>query len=169
MTMVTTERMIIFPISKEELKIKVEKEPDCEMKQAYYEMLDGCIKNPEQHLWYTAWMMQLKEGNKPLIGDLCFKGLNKNGTVEIGYGINQEYEGIGLTTEAVIAMTKWASEQPGVLHIEAETDPDNTASQKVLQKAGFLPNGVMGEEGPRFEWKNCQTSIRHIRQHGLDA
>lgn len=155
MTMITTERMIIFPISKEELKIKIEKEPDEEMKQAYSEMLDGCVKNPEQYLWHTVWMMQLKEGDKPSIGDLCFKGLDEKGTVEIGYGINQRYEGRGLTTEAVIALTKWASEQPGVLHIEAETEPHNTASQKVLQKAGFLPNGVMGEEGPRFEWKNC--------------
>lgn len=155
MTMITTERMIIFPISKEELKIKIEKEPDAEMKQAYSEMLDGCVKNPKQHLWYTVWMMQLKEGDKPFIGDLCFKGLDEKGTVKIGYGIDQKYESRGLTTEAVIALIKWASEQPGVLHIEAETDPHNIASQKVLQKAGFLPNGVMGEEGPRFEWKNC--------------
>ena len=92
---------------------------------------------------------------QPFIGDLCFKGLDEKGTVEIGYGIDQKYESRGLTTEAVIALIKWASEQPGVLHIEAETDPHNIASQKVLQKAGFLPNGVMGEEGPRFEWKNC--------------
>ena len=93
--------MIIFPISKEELKIKIEKEPDAEMKQAYSEMLDGCVKNPKQHLWYTVWMMQLKEGDKPFIGDLCFKGLDEKGTVEIGYGIDQKYESRGLTTEAL--------------------------------------------------------------------
>ena len=153
MARITTERMVIFPISKEELKIKIEKEPDAEMKQAYSEMLDGCVKNPEQHLWYTVWIMQLKAGNNPVVGDLCFKGLSEKGIVEIGYGINPEYEGRGLTTEAVIAMTEWASGQPGVLCIEAETDPQNIASQKVLQKAGFMPNGVMGKEGPRFEWK----------------
>jgi len=30
------------------------------------------------------------------------------------------------------------------------TDPDNKASQRVLAKAGFIANGVMGLEGPRF-------------------
>lgn len=153
MIKIVTERMILTPISRKELRIKIEKETDAEMKQAYSEMLAGCIKNPEQYLWYTVWMMQLKDGNKPFVGDLCFKGLDKTGTVEIGYGIYPAYEGRGLTTEAVIAMTKWAAEQPGVLHIEAETDPENIASQKVLQKAGFLPNGIIGEEGPRFEQK----------------
>ena len=39
MTAVTTERMIIFPISREELKSKMEKERSVEMKQAYSEML----------------------------------------------------------------------------------------------------------------------------------
>lgn len=164
MTSIATERMVIYPITNEELKTKIEKEPDAEMKQAYSEMLDGCVKNPKQHLWYTVWMMQLNEGNKPLVGDLCFKGLDEKGIVEIGYGIYPEYEGRGLTTEAVRAMTQWASEQPGVLRIEAETDPQNVASQKVLRKAGFMPNGVMGKEGPRFEWKNDEASIR---QHGL--
>lgn len=159
MTAVTTERMIIFPISREELKSKMEKERSVEMKQAYSEMLAGCVDHPKQHLWYTVWMMQLKEENKPFVGDLCFKGLDENGTVEIGYGIYPEYEGRGLTTEAVIAMTRWASEQPGVRHIEAETDPYNIASQRVLQKAGFLPNGVMGEEGPRFEWKDSRVCV----------
>lgn len=32
-------------------------------------------------------------------------------------------------------------------------EPGNAASQRVLEKAGFLPNGIMGEEGPRFVWQ----------------
>lgn len=152
--MIKTERMFIVPASKEEIQAKIEKELDAQMKQAYSEMLQGCINNPTQHLWYTVWLMQLKENNKTIIGDLCFKGLDENGTVEIGYGIHGAYQGKGLTTEAVIAMAKWAAAQPGVLHIEAETSPENAASKRVLQKAGFVPNGMMGEEGPRFEWKH---------------
>ena len=34
--------------------------------------------------------------------------------------------------------------------ITAETEEDNPASQKVLLKAGFLPTGERGEEGPLF-------------------
>ena len=40
-----------------------------------------------------------------------------------------------------------------VLDKWAETDPDNIASQRVLEKAGFAPTGEQGEEGPRFLWQ----------------
>ena len=30
------------------------------------------------------------------------------------------------------------------------TEADNLASQRVLEKAGFVPSGEYGEEGPRF-------------------
>ena len=32
--------------------------------------------------------------------------------------------------------------------VEAEVDSDNAASQRVLMKCGFRPNGKIGEEGP---------------------
>ena len=50
------------------------------------------------------------------------------------------------------ALVQWASRQPGVLRIEAETDKDNIASQRVLAKSGFVPSGMIDEEGPRFVW-----------------
>ncbi len=153
MIMVATERMLIFPISNEEIEKRVWEETDAEMKQAFQNMLAGCREKPDQRVWYAIWLMQLKN-SKQAVGDICFKGLNDNGSVEIGYGIKKEYEGKGLMTEAVTAMAKWASNQTGVSYVEAETDPDNVASQRVLQKAGFLPNGEIGEEGPRFMWKN---------------
>ena len=34
--------------------------------------------------------------------------------------------------------------------LEAETYAKNAASQRVLEKCGFRPNGTFGEEGPRF-------------------
>lgn len=153
MIMVTTERMSIFPISDEEMKIKIEQETNEEIKSAYTEMLACCKRNPEQRIWYAIWLMQLNDGSRQIVGDLCFKGINDNGSVEIGYGMNPDYEGRGLMTEAVAAMAKWAIAQEGVSCIESETDPGNIASQRVLEKSGFVPNGMMGEEGPRFVWK----------------
>ena len=34
--------------------------------------------------------------------------------------------------------------------VEAETDINNAASQKVLEKCGFKATGTIGEEGPRY-------------------
>lgn len=53
-------------------------------------------------------------------------------------------------TEAVKVITEWALSQDGVKQVEAETDAENIASQKVLLQSGFISNGKMGEEGPRF-------------------
>ncbi len=145
---VETGRLTIRPIFDEEIKQMIAKEPDEEMKIAYGEMLEGCLQHPEQRLWYTVWNVELKD--KTVVGDLCFKGLAEDGVVEIGYGIKEEFQKRGIATEAVIAMSQWAKRQPGVNLVEAETDPDNVASQKVLAKAGYVANGVMGEEGPRF-------------------
>ena len=39
---------------------------------------------------------------------------------------------------------------PEVFAVEAEADPENVASQKVLEKCGFQATGEIGEEGPRF-------------------
>lgn len=153
MPIVRTERMIIFTLSDEEMEKKIEEEVDMEMKKAYSEMLCGCRENPEQRFWYAIWMMQLNDGTNRIVGDLSFKGVNKNGIVEIGYGINPNYEGKGFMTEAVTAMANWASNQSGICGVEAETEPNNYASQRVLEKAGFVSNGVMGNEGPRFVWK----------------
>ena len=60
---------------------------------------------------------------------------------------------MGYMTEAVIAMTRWASEQVDVKYVEAETELDNRASQRVLEKAGFVLNGNIGVEGPRYVLK----------------
>ena len=150
---VKTERMNIYPISIKKLKKTVDKEKDEALKQAYQEMLDGCLKDPKNYLWYTLWFMELKEQKNTIIGNLSFKGMDSSGIVEIGYGINDGFEGKGYMTEAVTAMTKWALAQSGVKQVEAEAEETNIASIRVLEKSGFVPNGERGEEGPRFVWK----------------
>ena len=94
--------------------------------------------------------MKLADGSDEIIGDLCFKGITNDGVVEIGYGIQPLYEGKGYTTEAVNALVHWAVSQPSVTRVEAETEPENIASQKVIANVGFVPNGEIGQEGPRF-------------------
>lgn len=135
--MIQTERLKIYTVSDDEMKKLIAEETDDEMRTAYQEMLEGCISHPEQRNWYAVWFMEL---NGKRIGDLCFKGLRADGVVEIGYGTYPGFESKGYMTEAVMALVQWASRQPGVLCIEAETDRDNKASQRVLEKSGFVPS-----------------------------
>ena len=115
---------------------------------AYTEMLNGCLSHPKQWEWYAIWMIELKDGTH--IGELCFKGVSEEGIAEIGYGIAEDYQRCGYATEAVSALADWALSQPDIMCVMAETEESNTASRKVLNKAGFIPTGETGEEGPLF-------------------
>ncbi len=152
--MIETKRLKIYPAAREQMEAFIAAETDAELKKAYTEMLEGCIQHPDQWEWYAMWMIELRDETH--VGDLCFKGLEANGMAEIGYGIHEEYQGQGYATEAVGAAVVWALQQPGVKRVEAETDPANRASQRVLEKCGFLPSGTFGEEGPRFFKTACE-------------
>ena len=147
---VETERMYLYPLSDEEMRLVIENESDSEMKQAYTEMLEGSLSNSDKRIWYAIWNMELKDDPGTIVGDFCFKGLGDDGVIEIGYGLKEEYWHHGYMTEAVKAITEWALSQESVKQVETETDAENIASQKVLFRSGFVSNGKMGEEGPRF-------------------
>ena len=146
--MIETKRLRIYPSTRGQMETFIANETDPELKKAYTEMLEGCLRHPDQWQWYAMWMIELRDGTH--IGDLCFKGLNQTGMAEIGYGILEDHQSQGFATEAVDAVVAWALQQPAVTRVEAETEPNNRASQRVLEKCGFHPSGVIGEEGPYF-------------------
>jgi len=95
-------------------------------------------------------VIELNDDAQDRVGDLCFKGLKSGGQVEIGYGLIDTYWNKGYATEAVGVIVKWALNQPGVKYVEAEAEPDNIASIRVLEKNNFVLTGEMGEEGPKY-------------------
>lgn len=76
--------------------------------------------------------------------------VGKMSMAELGSGLKAGCCGKGYMTEAVNAIVLWALAQPGIARVEAETEPQILASQKVLAQVGFVPTGVMGKEDPRF-------------------
>ena len=151
-----SERLFLYPISDGAMQELIAREGNAVLRQAYSEMLQGCVQNPERRVWHAVWNMELKDCPSTVVGDLSFKGLGADGMVEIGYGLRSGFCGQGYMTEAVRAVTCWALAQPGVQRVEAETAPDNPASQRVLSACGFVPAGVMGEEGPRFVLRDTE-------------
>ncbi len=145
---IETSRLTIRIASEEEMLGIIDNQTDDILRKAYQEMLQGCLDHPEQWEWYAVWIIECKDGSHA--GDLSFKGRGDDGSVEIGYGIIETHRGQGYATEAVNAVVTWAFQQPGIIRVEAETEPDNQASQRVLEKCGFIPAGIDGEEGPRF-------------------
>ena len=146
--MIETKRIKMYPASREQMEKIIAAETSEELKVAYSEMLEGCLQHMDEWEWYAMWNIELINGTR--VGDLNFKGLDENGVTEIGYVILEEYQDQGYATEAMKAVTEWALQKNNVTAIEAETDVNNIISQKVLAKCGFIANGVVGEEGPRF-------------------
>ena len=147
--MIETENLKIYAASQNEMEKFIELQTNDILKTAYTEMLTGCIENPEQWEWYAIWMIELKDGTH--IGEMCFKGIDSDGVVEIGYGIMEQYQDHGYATEAVKAISAWAFQEPTVTAIEAEIENKNIASRKVLEKCGFIFTGKNGKEGPRYK------------------
>jgi len=154
---IKTKRMTLRPMSDGEIEALMERIDSDDLRAAYGEMLDACKRDPENRVWYAPWKMVLADSQES-VGDLCFKGPVKNHSVEIGYGVLSEHEGNGYASEALQAMTQWAFSQKDVVFVEAETAPDNKASQRVLEKCGFVPDGTTGEEGPRFVLEHPLTN-----------
>lgn len=62
-------------------------------------------------------------------------------TVEIGYWLVERARGRGLGSRAVALLARWALTDARLARVEALVEPDNVASQRVLEKAGFRREG----------------------------
>ncbi|HLZ65100.1 MAG TPA: GNAT family protein [Aliidongia sp.] len=76
------------------------------------------------------------------------------GDAEIGYGIVASRRGRGLATAAVAALVDRAARDAAIARLTAETAVDNIASQRVLEKNGFVRAGTRTdpEDGPLLLW-----------------
>ena len=151
--MIQTERLHIYPATDEQMRRLIAAQAVPELKEAYSQMLAGCLAHPDRREWYAVWNIERADDSRTVVGYLSFTGLEDDGVLEIGYGTNEGYEGQGYMTEAVAAVVRWAAAHDGVRRIEAETEESNAASRRVLEKTGFVPTGAMGEEGPRYVFR----------------
>lgn len=88
-------------------------------------------------LYHTLWMA-IDQQKQQFVAEAKFKGEpDETGTVEIGYGTYPTLQRQGYMTEMVSGLVNWAGQQPGVQRVVADTEAENVASQKVLEKSGF--------------------------------
>lgn len=84
------------------------------------------------------WAITLK-GNPKLIGVIGHYRIQpENHRCEIGYMILPQYNGQGIVTEAIKVVLEYGFDVLNMHSIEAVIDPDNHASERVLQKNGFV-------------------------------
>jgi len=164
--MIETERLILKPLTYEQLKkyIKLNNSLEAELnlkessrtispelKEALEQtILPNVADSSKNYLFSTLWTVISKEENK-MIGDLCFVGEpNTEGEVEIGYGTYEEFRKRGFMTEAVSGIIKWAEKQPNIRSIIASTEKSNIDSYSILERNNFIKSG---ETETIYNWR----------------
>lgn len=101
---------------------------------AHIKMMEDKIETNEG----INWAITLKGDDKMLgvIGHYRIKP--EHYRAEVGYMILPEYHGKGITTEAVQCVVDYGFNTMQLHSIEGVIDPENGASEKVLQKCGFV-------------------------------
>jgi Acetyltransferases, including N-acetylases of ribosomal proteins len=74
-----------------------------------------------------------------------------SGTAEVGYWFGEPFWGRGLATRAAILLAEYGLNELLFIRLQAIVFGENTASMRVLEKAGFVKEGIMR---------------RHIRKNG---
>ena len=151
--MIETKRLIIKPLSCEELKkhinlpnelakdlglvpsqLLIDKDTQEAILNDFLPNIENSNKDP---LFYTMWIV-IEKSKKAIIGGICFHGEpSENGEVEIGYGTDDEYRNQGYMTETIAGLVLWIRNNQNVKTIKAETDNENISSVRVLEKNNF--------------------------------
>jgi RimJ/RimL family protein N-acetyltransferase len=164
--MIETERLILKPLTYEQLKkyIRLDNSLETELnlnetsktispefKEALEQtILPNVADTSKNYLFSTLWTVISKEENK-MVGDLCFVGEpNTDGEVEIGYGTYKEFRKRGFMTEAVAGIIKWAEKQPNIRSIIASTEKSNIDSYSILERNNFIKSG---ETETLYNWR----------------
>ena len=89
--------------------------------------------------------IELRETGR-LIGDAClFHFDDANRRCETGYSLASQHWGRGYASEALEALLGYGFDTLDLNRVEADIDPANAASGRVLEKLGFRREGYMPE------------------------
>ncbi|MFZ4236568.1 GNAT family N-acetyltransferase [Streptomyces murinus] len=100
---------------------------------------------------FTSFTLVRTEDGRA-VGALGFHGApDEDGRVEIGYNLVEEARGQGYATEALRALSRWALAREDVRTLYARAQKTNTASQRVLVRAGFEPAGAIDDRLLAYE------------------
>lgn len=153
--MLETERLILRPLSLDELKLQLENPAELEKQLGFFsaayhsaedhsDLLDALPtwikrvqKNQKDYIWFTNWMLVNKESNTAIGGvNLTRMGTDQEQLL-IGYHVKQPFRRLGFASEAVQAITDWAFSHSSIKVLLAETLQSNASSESLLKKLGF--------------------------------
>lgn len=73
---------------------------------------------------------------------------------EVEYWLSNDFQHLGIMTESVEFLKKYAFEQLGLKYLILRTHPQNFASQNVAKRSGFEYQGIDGNGHKKFVLRN---------------
>ncbi|MDB5871228.1 MAG: family acetyltransferase [Ramlibacter sp.] len=91
------------------------------------------------------FVIVLRETGRVVGSCLLFHFDEPSRRAEIGYVLGRQHWGAGYMLEAGKALVDFAFGPAGLRRLEAEIDPRNTASSRLLERLGFVKEGLLRE------------------------
>jgi len=143
---IATSRLILRPFTEEDVDplhrilsardiLRYFPNPNPPTRDKVEKLISAQLKHWEEH-GYGWWAVEPR-WKKQLIGWSGLQFLPETEEVEVGYLLDQAFWGKGLATEAAQACLQYGFENFDVESIVAIVHPDNTASQRVIEKLGM--------------------------------
>jgi RimJ/RimL family protein N-acetyltransferase len=118
-------------------------------------MLQGLANSIRSDCLPAAWLMIVDNEVCGLVSLLSVPDIN--GRIAIGYGVAASCRRRGICSGAIAELIRWATDQPTIHAIVAETSIQNLPSQKVLINNGFEQIGdrVDPDDGALYCWERA--------------
>jgi ribosomal-protein-alanine N-acetyltransferase len=121
----------------------LDKEPEKSVDEA--KKFIESIKENTIHNNSILWGIALRESHE-IIGSICFwRILKEHYRAEIGYVLHPAFQGKGIMDEAIKAVLQYGFEAMQLHSVEANINPANIASMKLLEKNGFVKEAYFKE------------------------
>ena len=95
-----------------------------------------------------------------VVGSMTF-WIIRPGVGEFGYWAAAEARGRGYTPRALRLLARWVLDELGLPRLQLGTFPGNKASERVAEKVGFAPEGVLRS------WMDQRGERRDVRMWSL--
>ncbi len=106
--------------------------------KAFIEMITAGVDQNKNFYWAIS----LKADHK-LIGTICLWNIDiENATIEVGYELLPAHQGKGLMHEALLKVIDYVFKTLAFKTIVAYTNAANKKSIKLLERNGFIANGI---------------------------
>jgi [ribosomal protein S5]-alanine N-acetyltransferase len=124
------------------------------------------ILDPAPSSTVFHWVIAEREADR-MIGDCVLFSINRDhARCEVGFSLFPAYQGRGFAHEVVHCALRWAFDSLGMMRIEADADPRNLRSCRLLERLGFQREGLLRQRW-RVGGDVQDTALYGLLEHEL--